>query len=82
MRNTKAQSTTQNAAALYAARHAEAQDLLERIARRLAEHKQRQAARSADWGYTGDLGRITEQLAYVLAGLGDASAAEAKGLEY
>jgi predicted GIY-YIG superfamily endonuclease len=50
--------------------------------RRLAEHKQRQAARSADWGYTGDLGRITEQLAYVLAGLGDASAAEAKGLEY
>jgi hypothetical protein len=82
MRNTKAQSTTQTAAHLYAARHAEAQDLLKRIASRLAEHKQRQAARSADWGYAGDLGRINEQLAYVLADLGDTSAVDAKGLEY
>jgi len=82
MRNTKAQSTTQTAARLYAERHAEAQDLLARIAVRLAEHQKRQAARSADWGYAGDLGRITEQLAYVLAGLGDASAVDAKGLDY
>ncbi len=82
MRNTKAQSTTQDAAACYAARHAEAQDLLARIAMRLAEHNQRQAARSADWGYAGDLGLITEQLAYVLADLGDRSAVDAKGLEY
>ena len=44
--------------------------------------KTRQAARSADWGYAGDLGRITEQLANVLAGLGDASAAGARGLAY
>ncbi|HXG49256.1 MAG TPA: hypothetical protein VNO52_16655 [Methylomirabilota bacterium] len=82
MRNTKAQSTTQTAARLYAERHAEAQDLLKRIASRLAEHKKRQAAAPADWGYAGDLGRITEQLAYVLADLGDPSAADAKGLEY
>jgi hypothetical protein len=83
MRNTKAQSTTQQTAAhLYAERYAEAQDLLERIATRLAEHKKRQTARSADWGYAGDLGRITEQLAYVLADLGDKSAVDAKGLEY
>jgi hypothetical protein len=82
MRNTKAQSTTQTAAALYAARHAEAQHLLERIAARLAEHKERQAAAPADWGWAGDLGRITEQLSYVLADLGDASAVRAKGLEY
>ncbi|GIU75802.1 MAG: hypothetical protein KatS3mg004_2889 [Bryobacteraceae bacterium] len=82
MRNTKAQSTTQTAARLYAERHAEAQDLLARIAVRLAEHQKRQAAQGADWGYAGDLGRITEQLAYVLAGLGDASAVDAKGLEY
>jgi hypothetical protein len=83
MRNTKAQSTTQQtAASCYAARHAEAQDLLKRIAARLADHKQRQAAEPADWGYAGDLGRITEQLAYVLADLGDKSAVDAKGLEY
>jgi hypothetical protein len=82
MRNTKAQSTTQTATGCYAERHAEAQDLLKRIAARLAEHKQRQAAAPADWGYAGDLGRITEQLAYVLADLGDTSAVDAKGLEY
>ncbi len=82
MRNTKAQSTTQTAARLYAERHAEAQELLQRIASRLAEHTERQAAQSAGWGYAGDLGRITEQLAYVLADLGDTSAVRAKGLEY
>lgn len=83
MRNTKAQSTTQQTAAgYYAERYAEAQDLLQRIAARLADHKKRQATEPADWGYAGDLGRITEQLAYVLADLGDASAVRAKGLEY
>jgi len=83
MRNTQTQSTPpQTAAQLYAARYAEAQDLLARISARLEEHKTRQAARSADWGYAGDLGRITEQLANVLAGLGDASAAGARGLAY
>lgn len=82
MRNTKAQSTNQTAADCYAERFAEAQDLLKRITTRLAEHKKRQASAPADWGYAGDLGRITEQLAYVLADLGDASAVHAKGLEY
>jgi hypothetical protein len=83
MRNTKAQSTTQRTAAhQYAARYAEAQDLLKRIAARLAEHQKQQAAAPADWGYAGDLGRITEQLAYVLADLGDRGAVDAKGLEY
>jgi hypothetical protein len=83
MRNTQAQSTTQQTAAgCYAERHAEAQDLLKRITARLEEHKKQQAAAPADWGYAGDLGRITEQLAYVLADLGDASAVRAKGLEY
>ena len=82
MRNTKAQSTTQTAAGCYAERYTEAQDLLKRIASRLAEHKKRQATRPADWGYAGDLGRITEQLAYVLADLGDTSAVDQKGLEY
>jgi hypothetical protein len=49
---------------------------------RLEEHKTRQAAVPADWGYPGDLGRITEQLACVLAGLGDRSVAGARGLAY
>jgi hypothetical protein len=83
MRNTQTQSTTQQTAArLYAERYAEAQDLLARIAMRLEEHKARQAAVPADWGYSGDLGRITEQLACVLAGLGDRSVAGARGLAY
>ncbi|HOL72084.1 MAG TPA: hypothetical protein PKW45_11615 [Bryobacteraceae bacterium] len=81
MRN-QAQTTKQGAAGCYAARYAEAQDLLKRIAGRLAEHRKRQAAAPADWGYAGDLGRITEQLAYVLADLGDRSAVDAKDLEY
>lgn len=72
----------QTAAACYAERHAEAQDLLKRIASRLADHQKRQSAEPTDWGYAGDIGRITEQLAYVLASLGDSSAVEAKGLEY
>ena len=75
-------TTKQTAAGCYAERHAEVQDLLKRIASRLADHQKRQAAVPADWGYTGDLGRITEQLAYVLADLGDRSAVDAKGLEY
>ncbi|MCS6954422.1 MAG: hypothetical protein NZM33_16375 [Bryobacteraceae bacterium] len=63
-------------------RHAEAQDLLTRIASRLSAHQKEQAAEPANWGYPGDLGRITEQPAYVLADLGDLSALDAKGLEY
>jgi len=72
----------QTAAQCYATRFAEAQDLLKRIASRLEEHKARQAQEPADWGYPGDLGHITEELAYVLAALGDRSAVDAKGLEY
>jgi hypothetical protein len=62
--------------------HAECQDLLKRIGSRLEQHKQDQAQEPANWGYPGDLGRVTEELAYVLASLGDRSAVDAKGLEY
>ena len=72
----------QTAAACYAARFAESQDLLKRIAFRLDVHRGCQAQAPADWGYAGDLGRVTEELAYVLASLGDRSAVDAKGLEY
>ena len=75
-------TTTQTAAACYAERHAECQDLLRRIASCLEQHKKDQAAEPADWGYPGDLGRVTEELAYVLASLGDRSAVDHKGLEY
>lgn len=57
-------------------------DLLKRIASRLAAHQKEQADEPTNWGYPGDLGRITEPLAYVLADLGDRSAVNAKGLEY
>jgi hypothetical protein len=75
------QTATQTAAAYYAERHAECQDLLKRIAQQLAQHQQEQAAEPADWGFAGDLGHVSEELAYVLASLGDRSAVDAKGLE-
>lgn len=77
-----AKTTKQTAAASYAERHAECQDLMKRIASRLEQHKKEQAKNSGDWGYAGDLGRVTEELAYVLASLGDRSAVDQKGLEY
>jgi hypothetical protein len=72
----------QTAAECYAARHAECAELLKRIAARLDQHQKDQAQEPANWGYAGDLGRVTEELAYVLASLGDRSAVDAKGLEY
>ena len=75
-------TTKQTAAACYAERHTECQDLLKRIASRLEQHKKEQAKDPANWGYVGDLGRVTEELAYVLASLGDRSAVDQKGLEY
>jgi hypothetical protein len=77
-----AKTTKQTAAACYAERHAEAQDLLKRIASRLEQHRKSQAQEPADWGYAGDLGRVAEALACVLADLGDRSAVDQKGLEY
>ena len=75
-------TTKQTAAACYAERHDECQDLLKRIASRLEQHKRDHAHEPANWGYPGDLGRVTEELAYVLASLGDRSAVDQKGLEY
>jgi hypothetical protein len=75
-------TTKQTAAEAYATRHAECADLLKRIAARLEQHQEDQAQEPANWGYAGDLGRVTEELAYVLASLGDRSAVDQKGLEY
>ena len=75
-------TTKQTAAACYAERHTESMDLLKRIAFRLDVHRGCQTQEPANWGYAGDLGRITEELAYVLASLGDHSAVDQKGLEY
>ena len=79
MKNTKAKQT---ATGCYAERHAECQDLLKRIASRLDEHRKRQAEEPTDWGFAGDLGRVSEELAYTLAALGDRSAVDAKGLDH
>ena len=72
----------QTAAQCYAERFTESQNLLKRIASRLEQHKKDQAQEPANWGYPGDLGRVTEELAYVLASLGDRSTVDQKGLEY
>ncbi len=75
-------TTKQTAAETHAARHAECADLLKLIAVRLEQHQKDQAEEPANWGYAGDLGRVIEELAYVLASLGDRSAVDQKGLEY
>ena len=77
-----AKTTKQTAAACYTERHAECQDLLKRIASRLEQHQKDQSQESANWGYSGDLGRVTEGLAYILASLGDRGAVDANGLDY
>ncbi|HNY40256.1 MAG TPA: hypothetical protein PKJ41_07670 [Bryobacteraceae bacterium] len=79
MRNTRAKQT---AAGCYAERQVECRDLLKRIAGQLDEHRKRQAQEPANWGYAGDLGHVSQELAYVLAALGDRSAVDAKGLDY
>ena len=70
------------AAGLYASRLAEIQDLLARITGALEAHSARQQQKAGDYGYAGTLGSITEQLAYILATLGDRSGVEAKGLKF
>ena len=75
-------TTKQSASACYAERQTECQDLLKRIACQLDQHAVCQKQGPADWGYAGDLGRVAEELAYVLASLGDRTAVEQKGLEY
>ena len=77
-----AKTTKQTAAACYAERHAECQDLLKRIASRLEQHQKDQSQEPDNWGYPGDLGRTAQELAYVLASLGDRSAVDQKGLDY
>jgi hypothetical protein len=75
-------TTKQTAASCYAELRAECADLLKRIAKRLDEHQKHQAAEPANWGYAGDLGHVSQELAYVLASLGDRSAVDSKGLDY
>ena len=75
-------NTTKTAAAAYSQKTVNAQDLLKRIATRLADHQTRQAAEPSDWGYVGDIGHINEELAQVLASLGDRSGVDELGLQY
>ena len=84
MKNTKRQATKtkQTAAECYAERFAECQDLLRRIGDRLKQHRKEQEQTPAHWTHAGDLGHVAQELAYVLASLGDRSAVDAKGLDY
>ena len=79
---TRTNKATKQTAACYAERRAECADLLKRIASRLEQHKKDQEKQPANWGYAGDLDHISNELAYILASLGDRSAVDAKGLEY
>jgi hypothetical protein len=48
----------------------------------LERHQKEQAQQPGDWVYTGDLDRVSERFAEILATLGDRSACEAKGIKY
>ncbi len=73
--------TNTKQATLTTERKTEAQDLLNRIAKQLESDKANHAG-NPSWGYAGDLASVNEKLAYILAQLGDRSAANAKGLSY
>ena len=77
MKNAKKTAATD-----YSEKAAISQDLLKRLAARLSDHQTRQAANPNDWGYVGDLGRVNEELAQVLAALGDRSGVDELGLRY
>ena len=77
MKNTKKTAGTD-----YSEKAAISRDLLKRIAARLSDHQTRLAANPSDWGYVGDLGRGNEELAQVLAALGDRSGVDELGLSY
>lgn len=64
----------QTAAECYAERQDVCQGLLERVVSRLEQHKKDHAQEPANGRYPGDLGRVTEEHAYVLVFLGDRSA--------
>jgi len=64
-------NTTETAEAAYSRKSATAPDQLRRIAELLSEHQTRQEARPEDWGYVAYVGRVNEELARVLASLGD-----------
>ena len=75
-------NTIKTAGTDYSEKAAISRDLLKRIAARLSDHQTRQATNPNDWGYVGDLGRVNEELAQVLAALGDRSGVDELGLRY
>jgi len=79
MAHTK-QTTKQTAAACYAERHAECQDCCSASRSSLSGTSKNRPPR-LPIGLPGDLGHVSEELAYVLASLGDRSAVDAKGLD-
>lgn len=66
----------------YAARFTECKDLLARVSKQLDAHQARQKTSPQNWGFPGELSCAVEQLAYVLATLGDRSAVDEHGLSY
>jgi len=65
-----------SAAACYAERYAQCQDLVKRISQRLRSHRAEQAQTPKHWTHAGDLGHVREQLTEVLALLGGHAAGE------
>lgn len=57
-------------------------ELLQGCLTALKAHREAQTTDPGNYGYVGDLGRVSEDLAYVMAALGDTSAVEKMGLEY
>jgi hypothetical protein len=78
---TTTKPTTETANACYAKRNNQAYGLLQKIEAQLMKHEAEQRKSPRDWGFPGDLGHVNEELALVLASLGDRSAVDAMGID-
>jgi hypothetical protein len=71
MHNKQSPEKPESAPSCYGERLAECRRLLKRIEAGLEQHGVRQAATPEDWTHAGDLGHVAEELANIVAFLGD-----------
>ena len=69
-------ATKQTAAETYAEREQDIAAILEWIETEMETHRERQGKAEGDWGHTGDLGHVRDELKNVLSFLSGASSDE------
>lgn len=82
MRTATPNPNTHTAPTCYIDSLAECKTLLKQIENRLDDHNREQAVDPQNWGHAGDLGQVVQELAQILALLGERSALDKHGLQY